>query len=290
VRHSTAGGFYAVTTSGVLLLMKPSLRGVDKSVNLQVGGRGCRRCRRCRRCRGCLLSAPGWHRGRQQGRCDGRGARRLPPPTAVRRRCSRTQVRAAFALAASSSVIACACAAGTVRMFALRTLAFVANLPRIAPKGQDQVQGGAGPPAGQLSAEIFPDALGCSFDASGKRLAVAYSDRSLHIWDVSNTAQVGPRRLLAPCTVAALVPPPWSGWADLTAALPCPPCPWPRSPPCASARSARTPPASGTSRRCPLRRRWPPAAPARPAPASSPPAPRTAASACGTSATRRPGA
>jgi hypothetical protein len=100
------------------------------------------------------------------------------------------QVRAAFALAASSSTIACACAAGTVRMFALRTLAFVANLPRIAPRGQEGAQGGAGP----LAQEAFPDALGCSFDAGGKRLAVAYSDRSLHIWDVSNPSQVRLRR------------------------------------------------------------------------------------------------
>ncbi len=37
VRHSTSGGFYAVTSNGLLVLMKPSLRGVDKSVNLQVG-------------------------------------------------------------------------------------------------------------------------------------------------------------------------------------------------------------------------------------------------------------
>ncbi len=42
------------------------------------------------------------------------------------------QVGSAFALAASSSLVACACEAGVVRLFAARTLAFKANLPRCA--------------------------------------------------------------------------------------------------------------------------------------------------------------
>jgi hypothetical protein len=45
VRHSTAGGFYAITSNGILVMMKPSLRGVDKSVNLQVGSDGQCACR-----------------------------------------------------------------------------------------------------------------------------------------------------------------------------------------------------------------------------------------------------
>jgi hypothetical protein len=96
------------------------------------------------------------------------------------------QARVAYALATSSTYIATACNAGIVRLFSLRTLAFKANLPRIAPRGQDQSHSKAA--AGQ---DIFPDAIACSFDASGKCLVVAYSDRSLHIWDVSDMSQVG---------------------------------------------------------------------------------------------------
>eukprot|EP00798_Chlamydomonas_sp_ICE-L_P028654 gene28654-31825_t len=114
--------------------------------------------------------------------------------------------------AISPSVVACACAGGVVRLFALHTLAFKANLPRPAARGQDFNASIAGPTAagakkadtkrdlagptaagakkavseGDLAGDVFPDAISVSFDESGGQLAVMYSDRSLFLWNVSN--------------------------------------------------------------------------------------------------------
>ena len=57
------------------------------------------------------------------------------------------QVKAAFGLAVSPSAIAVACAGGVVRLFTPRTLAFKANLPRPAARGQDLNASIAGPTA-----------------------------------------------------------------------------------------------------------------------------------------------
>ncbi|GLC59459.1 hypothetical protein PLESTB_001489800 [Pleodorina starrii] len=147
------------------------------------------------------------------------------------------QVPAAFALAVSSGLIACACAAGVVRLFAARTLAFRGNLPRPStgrstggapPDGSGGGSGGgagrggyssgggglvSGPAADpQASAgSLFPDAVGCAFDSSGERLTVVYADRSLMVWDVRNPAKVTRMRsVLSHSGVvwsAALIPP-----------------------------------------------------------------------------------
>ncbi|KXZ55391.1 hypothetical protein GPECTOR_3g517 [Gonium pectorale] len=99
------------------------------------------------------------------------------------------QVPAAFALAASSDLVACACAAGVVRLFEAGKLVFKGNLPRhsarsggvgAAPEGQALVAAGA----------LFPDALGVVFDSKGERLTVAYADRSVLVWDVRNPGKV----------------------------------------------------------------------------------------------------
>lgn len=145
---------YALTQPGVLLTLRPNARALDKSVSLQVP--------------------------------------------------------AAFALAVSPGLVACACAAGVVRLFATRTLAFRGNLPRpsarVAQGGAQEAGDTVGPaaaangaragrpaaggPGTASAATLFPDAVACSFDSSGERLAVCYSDRSIIVWDVRNPSKV----------------------------------------------------------------------------------------------------
>lgn len=102
------------------------------------------------------------------------------------------QVPAAFALAASPGLVACACSAGVVRLFTGRTLAFRTNLPRPSARGPAEaaMQGAAAVPGvGAAAGPLFPDAVACSFDSSGERLTVGYSDRNIAVWDVRNTAK-----------------------------------------------------------------------------------------------------
>ncbi|MEW5312375.1 MAG: hypothetical protein WDW38_004014 [Sanguina aurantia] len=145
---------YALTSSGVLLLMRPSGRTVDKSVSLQVA--------------------------------------------------------TAFALATSAAHVACACASGVVRLFQHHTLAFQFNLPRPAGRGGAAAAAGRRRRGGHIAgpadcvptcsrdrwrapgvtslttcADLFPDALACSFGCTGKQLSVVYSDRSLVMWDAA---------------------------------------------------------------------------------------------------------
>lgn len=128
-----------------------------------------------------------------------------------------TQVPAAFALAVSSNLIACACTAGVVRLFATRTLAFKGNLPRPSTGrstgggtqadagradggssgggGMVSAPGGTGPDPLTSAGALFPDAVGCAFNSTGDHLTVVYADRSLMIWDVRNPARVGRQSL-----------------------------------------------------------------------------------------------
>ncbi|GIL68031.1 hypothetical protein Vafri_21318 [Volvox africanus] len=165
------------------------------------------------------------------------------------------QVPAAFALAVSSGLIACACAAGVVRLFAARTLAFRGNLPRpsTTPSSRRSTGGGGhpdgaggggrsssggggmvscpgGPGADPMTSNgaLFPDAVGCAFDSTGERLTVAYADRSLMVWDVRNPARVTRMRsvlshggivwsaALIPPWQAALMDGPWGAAAAPT--------------------------------------------------------------------------
>ncbi|GLI61045.1 hypothetical protein VaNZ11_003198, partial [Volvox africanus] len=147
------------------------------------------------------------------------------------------QVPAAFALAVSSGIIACACAAGVVRLFAARTLAFRGNLPRPSTAASSRRSTGGGHPDGPggggrsssggggmvscpggpgadpmtSNGALFPDAVGCAFDSTGERLTVAYADRSLMVWDVRNPARVTRMRSVLShggiVWSAALIPP-----------------------------------------------------------------------------------
>jgi hypothetical protein len=100
-------------------------------------------------------------------------------------------------------------------MFATRTLAFRSNLPRPSPKlaaahrcahvRESLNIGGAGG-GGMIAAashssesDLFPDAVACQFDtAAGEQLAVAYSDHTLVLWDVSHLDKVGDQARRAP--------------------------------------------------------------------------------------------
>lgn len=54
------------------------------------------------------------------------------------------QVPSAFALAASPSLVAAACAQGVVRLFSCKSLAFRATLPRMVARGPEPVAAGGG--------------------------------------------------------------------------------------------------------------------------------------------------
>jgi len=104
------------------------------------------------------------------------------------------KVRQGFAVAASEGSVAVGCSEGIVRVFAARTLSFKANVPRPAAHGDhgliDQRQSitRAMRPG---SSTLFPDTVALSFDGSGDRLAVVYSDHSIFVWDIRNLSKVG---------------------------------------------------------------------------------------------------
>ncbi|KAG2448626.1 hypothetical protein HYH02_006514 [Chlamydomonas schloesseri] len=119
----------------------------------------------------------------------------LRPSTRTIEKSVNLQVPAAFALAVSPSLVACACAAGVVRLFAARTLAFKGNLPRPTSRSAGTAAaaaagGAAGAATSASAGALFPDAVALSFDATGERLTVLYSDRSVVVWDVRNPAKV----------------------------------------------------------------------------------------------------
>ena len=109
----------------------------------------------------------------------------------------------AFALSVAPTLVACACAGGVVRLFAVRTLAFKLNLPRLesgegvpVASAGEAAAGAGGVPRSDGAAASFPDALACSFDPCGEQLAVMYADRSLVLWDVRSPAKVARLRCL----------------------------------------------------------------------------------------------
>ncbi|EFJ35066.1 hypothetical protein SELMODRAFT_404876 [Selaginella moellendorffii] len=97
------------------------------------------------------------------------------------------KVRRGFDLAVSETHVACACSDGIVRLFALGTLAYAATLPRPAPYGYHGLTDSnmcTALSVGRVHGINFPDAVACSFIASGDRIAVVYGDHSLYVWDV----------------------------------------------------------------------------------------------------------
>lgn len=103
------------------------------------------------------------------------------------------QVPAAYKLAVSPNLVACACAGGIVRLFATKTLAFKCNLPRPLARGAEGVGGTGSPgPESTPAGALFPDAVSCSFDSSCEHITVVYSDHNIILWDIRNLAKVRP--------------------------------------------------------------------------------------------------
>lgn len=194
---------YALTSGGVLLMVKggASRGAADKAVNLQVGGGSA--VGRGASSRGPAARAARWlprtaHATRPQPLL------RTPHPNALVNlqqhpaptwpSSLRPQVPAAHALAASPALIACACAAGIVRLCAPGTLAVRATLPRPPPTAAAAAPtgtgGGRGTPLGARGAEACADAVHVAFCGSGGALAVGYADRSLVVWDVRDVHKV----------------------------------------------------------------------------------------------------
>jgi WD40 repeat protein len=99
------------------------------------------------------------------------------------------------ALALGGEHVAVAAGDGVVRLFRVGTLAYRGTLPRPVrvgghdePETLDEVCETSPPPG-----VSFPDAIACAFDTNGTALTVAYSDRSVFVWDTKNVANV--RRL-----------------------------------------------------------------------------------------------
>lgn len=95
------------------------------------------------------------------------------------------QVSKAFDLAVSEGLVAAACEAGLVRVFASKTLQYQTSLPRpSAYSAADE--------------EAYPDAVSVSFSPSdGRSLAVAYSDHSIIVYNVANCKKVSHVRVLS---------------------------------------------------------------------------------------------
>jgi hypothetical protein len=123
-------GVYALTDKGNLLLLRPTGRTVDRSINLQVGS-----IELSLRCAHTLDAAQqqltaAWLR-QATSLCRSSGAIPNCAHVCVKDACGclQLQVREAFGLAATSKLVACACAQGVVRLFSSKSLAFRANLP-----------------------------------------------------------------------------------------------------------------------------------------------------------------
>jgi WD40 repeat protein len=106
-----------------------------------------------------------------------------------------TRVTRGGALALGGEHVAVAAGDGVVRLFRVGTLAYRGTLPRPVrvgghdePETLDEVCETSPPPG-----VSFPDAIACAFDTDGTALTVAYSDRSVFVWDTKNVANV--RRL-----------------------------------------------------------------------------------------------
>lgn len=99
------------------------------------------------------------------------------------------EVKAAYAMAISNVCIACACANGTVRLRATKSLASLGDLPR--PSEREHaftalLARGVMP----QDPRFYPDAVACSFDGCGERLVVVYDDRQVLFWNVKDFSRV----------------------------------------------------------------------------------------------------
>eukprot|EP00698_Gefionella_okellyi_P013762 TRINITY_DN3787_c0_g1_i1.p1 TRINITY_DN3787_c0_g1~~TRINITY_DN3787_c0_g1_i1.p1 ORF type:complete len:1290 (-),score=231.05 TRINITY_DN3787_c0_g1_i1:3642-7487(-) len=102
----------------------------------------------------------------------------------------------AFSLSLSGDQIACACGDGIVRLFVAGTLAFVATLPRPPPLGPSYAPGSGAMKIDAKVALTHADAISAHLALDEGRLAVAYSDRSVIIWNVQDVKNITKYRTL----------------------------------------------------------------------------------------------
>lgn len=81
---------------------------------------------------------------------------------------------------------------GIVRFYNNETLEYKGLLPKVKPQSAAAPSSStaASPMVHGDTVGAFPSALSCQFDRSGQYLAVAYLDRSLLVWDVSDLDKV----------------------------------------------------------------------------------------------------
>ena len=104
----------------------------------------------------------------------------------------------AFGVAACSRCVAVGCSDGIVRLFAPKTLQYMATLPKPAAcsrQNDSSVDQDLSLSYDEAThAEVFPDAVCISISDDGNRLSVIYSDHSIYVWDIADPANVGKYR------------------------------------------------------------------------------------------------
>ncbi|KAI9472220.1 MAG: WD40-repeat-containing domain protein, partial [Benjaminiella poitrasii] len=108
------------------------------------------------------------------------------------------QVKSAYSIAMSESYIICACSEGIIRLFEPLTLKYIGILPKPHPLGID-VSSITSPEMVTRSSDekgaapyYYPDSLAMVYD--GHKVTIAYSDRSLYVWDIHDLEKIGKYR------------------------------------------------------------------------------------------------
>ncbi|KAJ9523592.1 hypothetical protein QJQ45_007333 [Haematococcus lacustris] len=218
---NSAGSVYALTSTGTLLLLRGTCRVVDKTVNLQVPAAYALAVSTCLVACGC---AGGVVRLFATRTLQFKSS--LPRPSPTLSAVHRTNMPAHGGGGSSSATPDTLSATGANQGSGARGKAGMAGGPRwMASPSSPGMHGSPGLSllAGGQQGGMFPDALALAFDSAGEQLAVAYSDRSLLIWDVrspvkaacirclmSHSAAIWDAALLpaASAVLMGLVPPP----------------------------------------------------------------------------------
>ena len=91
------------------------------------------------------------------------------------------QVSGASSISCCSSLIACGCNEGIVRLFETETLLYKATLPRPLADDPDYIE---------VNNKKLPDVKSVSISSDGNRVCALYSDRSVVIFDTSNVKNI----------------------------------------------------------------------------------------------------
>ena len=104
----------------------------------------------------------------------------------------------AYGVATCSRCVAVGCSDGVVRLFAPKTLQYIATLPKPAAcsrQNDSTVDQDLSVSYDEAThAEVFPDAVCISVSEDGNKLSVIYSDHSLYVWDIADTSNIGKYR------------------------------------------------------------------------------------------------